>query len=79
MTSTRCQIFNWLFLPLTLSIVLIIYEVIQAEQEKIVLYLLALLVTISHIHYGVCMVRQICNHLNIYCFTITSKPVKKQD
>jgi ethanolaminephosphotransferase len=82
MTSTRCQIFNWALVPLTLVVALFSYghghatvgPYLTAANEVYALYIMCLLVTISHVHYGVCTVRQICKHLNIYCFVITSKP-----
>lgn len=85
MTSTRCEIFNWVLIPLTFAVTLFTYPGWNAQTNKFLtreveiysLYLLALIATLSHIHYGICNVRQICKHLNIYCFVITSKPTKK--
>jgi len=84
MTSTRCEIFNWALIPLTGVVVLFtnpyIYSLsiaINKELEVLMLYAMAVLVTLQHVHYGICMVRQICDHLNIYCFIITSKPPAK--
>jgi len=83
MTSTRCEIFNWALIPLTVIVTLFtfpfsessfIYGVLNQRMEVFMLYLMAIIVTLQHVHYGICMVRQICNHLNIYCFVITSKP-----
>lgn len=81
MTSTRCNIFNIGLIPLTIVVAIFcspIYsqfpKVFTKQSEVYLLYTLVVVVTVQHIHYGVCMVRQICKHLNIYCFVITSKP-----
>lgn len=89
MTSTRCEIFNWCLIPLTLVVTAFSFKPLPSESplgalltsqaEVNALYFMAFLVTVSHIHYGICMVRQICKHLNIYCFTITSKPAKSEE
>ncbi len=95
MTSTRCEVFNWILIPLSIVVGLASLANIQGYYEVYFVYSMALLVTLSHVHYGICTVstltlshslfllsclfkkvNQICKHLNIYCFTITSKPVK---
>lgn len=83
MTSTRCQIFNWTLIPLTTIVIAFTAPFQQsymtAKNERIALYFIAILVTLAHVHYGICMVRQISKHLGIYCFSITSKPPKRSD
>ena len=82
MTSTRCQIFNWTLIPLTFVVALFsinfketgIQKYLTAQAEVYSLYFMVVLVTLAHIHYCICTVRQIRNHLNIYCFNITSQP-----
>lgn len=82
MTSTRCRVFNIGIIPLTFCVALVTLSPFNAhlsafmtrQNEVYILYFMVVLVTIQHIHYGICMVRQICSHLNIYCFVITSKP-----
>lgn len=79
MTSTRCRIFNKGLIPLTLIIMFfcssLLPQYATKRNEVVALYGMVIYVTLQHIHYGICMVRQICKHLNIYCFVITSKPV----
>ncbi|CAF0742201.1 unnamed protein product [Brachionus calyciflorus] len=89
MTSTRCQIFNWTLIPLTFIVGLFtvnlestsIQKYLTAQAEVNALYFMVVLITLAHIHYGICMVQQICQHLKIYCFVITSRPnsYKKND
>ena len=64
MTSTRCEIFNWVLIPLTVVVYLFSFGVneninkyLTPEAEVNALYFLSFLITISHIHYGICMVR----------------------
>lgn len=65
MTSTRCEIFNWALIPLTVIVTLFtfpfsessfIYGVLNQRMEVFMLYLMAIIVTLQHVHYGICMV-----------------------
>ena len=64
MTSTRCQIFNWTLIPLTITVFLFTYPLEQTSlgpyltktSEAYALYFMVVLVTLAHIHYGICMV-----------------------
>ncbi len=42
-------------------------------MELALLYLLSAFSTLVHLHYGVCVVRQMCNHLGISAFTIAAQ------
>ncbi|KAL1500768.1 hypothetical protein ABEB36_006213 [Hypothenemus hampei] len=69
MSSTRCDWFNWLFLPTVLAI--IVSGITRwSSVEMSLLYLLCIGTSISHIHYGTCVVRQMCRHFRINCFSI---------
>ncbi|ENN71378.1 hypothetical protein YQE_11925, partial [Dendroctonus ponderosae] len=69
MSSTRCDWFNWMFVPTVLAIM--ISGVTQSPTlELYLLYALCLGTSIAHIHYGTCVVRQMCRHFKINCFTI---------
>ena len=76
MTSTRCEIFNWALIPLTAVVTLFtcpyIYSLnsgINKDLEIIMIYIMALVVTLEHIHYGICMVIKIVIFFFI-CFKI---------
>lgn len=64
MTSTRCEIFNWCLIPLSIIVFLfsfnfesaILNSILTQQAEVYALYFMAILVTLSHIHYGICMV-----------------------
>lgn len=76
MSSTRCEAFNWFFIPT--SLVIIISLLIKSAIIELVLtYVLLVFVTIAHIHYGTCIVRQMCRHFNINCFSIKKVPEKE--
>lgn len=72
MSSSRCELFNWLLLPITVSTLAATLLDLQGGE----LYLLranALLYTAAHLHYGICVVRQMCDHFHINCFTLSKR------
>lgn len=69
MSNTRCDWFNWMILPILLVVVLSLATQ-WANLEMVCLYSLCVAVTIAHLHYGTCVVRQMCRHFKINCFTI---------
>ncbi|CAF1507956.1 unnamed protein product [Adineta steineri] len=76
MTSTRSDGFNTLlyfFVPIQ---IMSVYGALTERMEFTLLFLLNIFVILAHLHYAICVVRQICDHLNIYAFKITdrSKP-----
>lgn len=73
MTSTRCEAFNLLLLPMALGVAGCLW--VQSD-ETMVLYLLATLVALAHVHYGVCVVQQMCHHFHIHCFSLKRPPVE---
>ncbi|CAG0890127.1 unnamed protein product [Darwinula stevensoni] len=74
MSDTRCDLVHWILVPVivALGIVLCLPAGI-ASTEKYILWLLTGGVTLLHIHYGICVVRQMCKHFNIHCFSISKK------
>lgn len=69
MSNTRCDVFNWLLGPAALCTCLSIYLPSPAF-ELALLYGLWVFSTLAHIHYGTCVVRQMCSHFHINCFSI---------
>ncbi|XP_071485677.1 ethanolaminephosphotransferase 1-like [Diadema antillarum] len=47
------------------------------EYEVHILYALFGFSTVAHLHYAVTVVSQLCDHFNIYAFSITSRPRQK--
>lgn len=73
MTSTRSNGINkllYLFVPLQ---IMAVYNVFNENTEFTILCLYNLIATLTHIHYGCCVVRQICEHLRINVFKITDR------
>ncbi|XP_021918309.1 ethanolaminephosphotransferase 1 [Zootermopsis nevadensis] len=72
MSSMRCELFNWLIVPtgLVLAASLMLPSSVGASVELGMLYSLALIATVAHVHYGTCVVRQMCRHFRISCFRI---------
>lgn len=74
MSSTRCEVTNWLLVPLAF-LVLAIFNVEAARRnEAFLLRVITVLITLAHVHYGVCVVRQMCHHFRINCFSLTKRP-----
>ena len=70
MSNTRCQIFNWMLLPFS---IIILVSILVPSLELFLLYIILLFTVSYHIHYGTCVVRQMCDHFDITCFRIRSK------
>ncbi|KAI6241416.1 Ethanolaminephosphotransferase 1 [Aphelenchoides fujianensis] len=49
------------------------------EHEMLALQLSAVLLTAAHVHYGVCLVRQLCDHFHIYAFDLSYLKRKRQE
>ena len=80
MSNTRCELINLLVLPLAVgSGSCLLIPGLPVEAEIVVLYLLSLLFTIFHLHYGVCVVIQMCEHLKIEAFRIKHGGRHKND
>ncbi|KAF7488445.1 Ethanolaminephosphotransferase 1 [Sarcoptes scabiei] len=78
MSSTRCQLMNWLLYPLMISTIGSLSWNLK-HHELNLLRLNALLLTVFHIHYGICLVRQMCHHLRIYCFSLEKPEYKSPE
>ncbi|XKL68772.1 hypothetical protein PGB90_006541 [Kerria lacca] len=70
MSNTRCQIFNWMLIPFS---IIILVSIIVPSLELFLLYVILMISVIYHIHYGTCVVKQMCDHFDIMCFRIHSK------
>uniref|UniRef100_A0A8C3MRW2 Ethanolaminephosphotransferase 1 n=1 Tax=Geospiza parvula TaxID=87175 RepID=A0A8C3MRW2_GEOPR len=72
MSSTRPELFHWFLFPLAL----VVYAAISGllgHVEEAVLAVFTTLVTAAHVHYGVCVGRQLSDHLNIYIFSLKKR------
>ncbi|OQR68028.1 ethanolaminephosphotransferase 1-like [Tropilaelaps mercedesae] len=76
MTRTRCDLLNALLFP----VVFTLFCVFQLRWNEVYcLYALTILVLVSHIHYATCVVRQMCDHFGIDCFSVKKREPKKAD
>ncbi|CAL1265218.1 unnamed protein product [Larinioides sclopetarius] len=70
MSSTRCEAFNWLFYPIGLALLYIFSCPHHSRTEVQIAWALLILSILAHIHYGVCVVQQMCRHFKIHCFSL---------
>lgn len=69
MSSTRCDLINTLLLPLAATALLC--SLVNLKQgELILLRASAVFYTLVHLHYAICLVRQMCVHFGICCFKL---------
>ncbi|XP_065843219.1 ethanolaminephosphotransferase 1-like [Oscarella lobularis] len=74
MSSTQCNRWNWMIAPF----IIVLPAVYQGMlNEVLALKVYAICVTLLHLHYGVCVVRQLCDHLKINCFSIPPVTIRK--
>ncbi|CAK1543374.1 unnamed protein product [Leptosia nina] len=70
MSNQRCEAINWLLWPLTVcSLASIIYPAYELK----IFYALTIFVVAAHVHYGACVVGQMCDHFRIRCFHIKQR------
>lgn len=70
MSSTRCQTINWTVWSVAVAFVIALVVRPAYAVEVLLLRGLTAFVVIGHLHYGICVVRQLCDHFDIYCFFI---------
>ncbi|KYO26147.1 ethanolaminephosphotransferase 1 [Alligator mississippiensis] len=72
MSNTRPKVFHWFLFPLAL----VVYTAVTGQlgrMEPIVLALFNMFVTAAHVHYGICVVRQLSDYFNIYTFSLKKR------
>ncbi|XP_015191146.1 PREDICTED: ethanolaminephosphotransferase 1-like [Polistes dominula] len=67
MSNTRCEILPWILLPVTVAAIL---SFVLPEMNLKSMYFVAIFSLLAHIHYGTCVVRQMCRHFRIQTFHI---------
>uniref|UniRef100_T1H544 Uncharacterized protein n=1 Tax=Megaselia scalaris TaxID=36166 RepID=T1H544_MEGSC len=66
MSNTRCEVYHWM---MPVYIIFIILSLWIPQLERILLYTLCLITTLSHWHYGSRVVQVMCVHFNRACFS----------
>ncbi|XP_023343041.1 ethanolaminephosphotransferase 1 isoform X2 [Eurytemora carolleeae] len=74
MSSTRSELLSGILVPVGVGCLVGGLANLSENQELALLYSLTVVVTLIHLHYGVCVVREMCGHFRIHAFSITSKP-----
>ncbi|CAH2057382.1 unnamed protein product, partial [Iphiclides podalirius] len=70
MSGQRCELINWLVWPLCGAALL---STTAPRYEMPAFYALTALSVAAHVHYGACVVRQMCDHFRISCFHIKQR------
>ncbi|XP_032523797.2 ethanolaminephosphotransferase 1-like [Danaus plexippus] len=73
MSGQRCDGVSLLNIPLVAVVVVSSY---LPHLTLPLLYLLLFVVTTAHVHYGVCVVRQMCDHFKVNCFAVPRDKIK---
>ncbi|XP_069126410.1 ethanolaminephosphotransferase 1-like [Argopecten irradians] len=72
MSDTRCELLNWMLYPLSAIVTMVILTQ-PGNIEVTVLWIFTIFTTVAHIHFGVCVVKEMCEHFKISAFSITKK------
>lgn len=67
MSSQPAQLFNFLLLPLVVTVVL---ALVFPRYEMVVLYGYFALVLLAHLHYIISVMEELSEHLHIYVFSL---------
>ncbi|KAL0812058.1 hypothetical protein ABMA28_009448 [Loxostege sticticalis] len=67
MSKQRCDVITWMCWPLLAGAAVSLY---LPHLEVPTMYSLVLLSLAGHLHYAICVVRQLCAHYKISCFTV---------
>ncbi|XP_037297267.1 ethanolaminephosphotransferase 1 [Manduca sexta] len=70
MSNQRCEAVCWLSWPLAGAALM---SLALPHYEPTVFYAITTLCVLAHVHYGSCVVRQMCDHFRISCFYIKQR------
>lgn len=73
MTSTKCQLINWMLYPYMLMVTCLLTfppSTVTSQVELNALYVFSTLMTIAHMHFGITVVNEIAESLNVHVFSI---------
>ncbi|XP_039610419.1 ethanolaminephosphotransferase 1-like isoform X1 [Polypterus senegalus] len=72
MTKTRSEVIHWLLIPLA-GTVGAVYMGLEVHSEFALLTGYTLLVTVAHVHYGICVGKQLSAYFNIFIFSLEKR------
>ena len=70
MSSHHCELINLLLIPLAIAVAVSLF---LPKYEAVILYTYALVAVCAHLHYGISVVGELCEHFHIYCFSLAKK------
>ncbi|XP_068094469.1 ethanolaminephosphotransferase 1-like [Hyperolius riggenbachi] len=74
MSSTRSEVFHWILLPLAIVVGLAVSGYL-GSLEEVAFFALSACVTAAHVHYGVCVGKQLSKHFHIYVFSLKKREI----
>uniref|UniRef100_A0A0R3RNP2 ABC transmembrane type-1 domain-containing protein n=1 Tax=Elaeophora elaphi TaxID=1147741 RepID=A0A0R3RNP2_9BILA len=81
MCNTRAEIFNLCLAMYSAVAIASLSGFLSTYQELLFLRLAVTFITLAHLHFGICVVRQLCEHFKIYAFSLhyLQQPLKHYD
>ncbi|KAK6989472.1 ethanolaminephosphotransferase 1 [Biomphalaria glabrata] len=76
MSSTRCELINTSLLPL-FTIVLLVSVLHLGTLEIYLLWFYCIYITLKHVTFGVCVVKEMCQHFKIQAFSLSKVNAKE--
>ncbi|XP_050673127.1 ethanolaminephosphotransferase 1-like [Leptidea sinapis] len=73
MSDSRCDTICWINIPILGAVGTAVY---LPQYELTVLYTMTIAAICAHVHYGVCVVRQMCEYFKIQCFVVPKEKRK---
>jgi len=70
MSNTRSELISAALYPLTLAMAAALISSPSKKVELAILYILTGVITVMHLHYGCCVVSEMCDHFNVRPFHI---------
>ncbi|VDN85889.1 unnamed protein product [Brugia pahangi] len=70
MCNTRAELFNLCLAMYSIVAVTSLSGFLSAYQELIFLRFAVVVITLAHLHFGICVVRQLCGHFKIHAFSL---------
>ncbi|XP_040210100.1 ethanolaminephosphotransferase 1-like [Rana temporaria] len=74
MSNTRSEVFHWLLWPLALVVGLTVSGYLGTMEEP-TFFAAAVGATVAHVHYGVCVGKQLSKHFHIYIFSLKKREI----
>lgn len=75
MSDTKCETVNWITPYMAIACFTSIYV---PRLETFVLYVMLIVSSLTHWHYGTIVVQQMCEHFNRICFGVTMRSKKDE-